>query len=527
MAAPSGITFREVSDADIPLPAPGKFTVYGRGSLPRVKDSLGNIFVLGNGIESIAFVNTVGLVDNYLITLQDGTEVPFTVTNAKSITTIAKVGTTGLVDTYRISFNNGAPVDFTVTNARSIVDVEAPANPGQPGNIDEYQIVFNDGPNDTFIVYNGTNGQGTPTAVVASPVGNTGGAGTAGPEYANPDHVHAHGNQTNPEHHAVATTADNGFMSGSDKTKLDGIQAGAEVNQNAFSVITGNTGTASADAKTDSLAITGGTGISTVATDTPDGLVITNTGVTQFNGRTGNVTPQQADYDQFFTTTAEAAAAAPVQNFNGRTGNITPQQADYDAFFTTPAEAAAVAPVQSFNGRQGAITPAQADYDQFFTTPAEAAAAAPVQTVNGQTGNVTIDVPPVALQSATAVLGANVPLPTTNAQVALVSVSLAPGTWLINAHATFTRTATVAGKFSIMVSPNATVANAVASSSIDHPTLANVFVTAAASAVVNVGATTTYTLFGAHSAGATTNLVRSLNQLNAAGATRLNAVRIA
>jgi len=119
----------------------------------------------------------------------------------------------------------------------------------------------------------------------------------------------------------------------------------------------------------------------------------THAGVTSFNGRQGVVTPQQSDYDAFFTTTAEAAAAAPVQSFNGRTGNITPQQADYDSFFTTPAEASAAAPVQSFNGRQGAITPQQADYDAFFTTPAEAAAAAPVQSVNGQTGNVTINVP--------------------------------------------------------------------------------------------------------------------------------------
>lgn len=47
--------------------------------------------------------------------------------------------------------------------------------------------------------------------------------------------------------------------------------------QNCFAVITGNTGTATADTPTDTLAITGGTGISTTATDTPDGLVITNT----------------------------------------------------------------------------------------------------------------------------------------------------------------------------------------------------------------------------------------------------------
>jgi hypothetical protein len=41
------------------------------------------------------------------------------------------------------------------------------------------------------------------------------------------DHVHDHGAQTAPTHHAVATTADNGFMSAADKTKLDSIQNGS------------------------------------------------------------------------------------------------------------------------------------------------------------------------------------------------------------------------------------------------------------------------------------------------------------
>lgn len=45
--------------------------------------------------------------------------------------------------------------------------------------------------------------------------------------------------------------------------------------QNVFSTVTGNTGTASADSTTDSIAITGANGITTAATDTPDGLVIT------------------------------------------------------------------------------------------------------------------------------------------------------------------------------------------------------------------------------------------------------------
>ncbi|NBQ13107.1 MAG: hypothetical protein EBU31_00490 [Proteobacteria bacterium] len=43
---------------------------------------------------------------------------------------------------------------------------------------------------------------------------------------------------------------------------------------NAFGIVTGNTGTANADSTNDSLAITGTNGITTAATDTPDGVVI-------------------------------------------------------------------------------------------------------------------------------------------------------------------------------------------------------------------------------------------------------------
>lgn len=89
---------------------------------------------------------------------------------------------------------------------------------------------------------------------------------------------------------------------------------------NAFGVVTGNTGTATADLPTDTLAITGGTGISTAATDTPDGLVITNTD-TGSAARTAH--EAAADPHPQYTTTAEAAAAAPVQSVNGQTGNVT------------------------------------------------------------------------------------------------------------------------------------------------------------------------------------------------------------
>lgn len=107
-----------------------------------------------------------------------------------------------------------------------------------------------------------------------------------------------------------------------------------------------------ADLPSDTVTVNAGAGISLTADAGTDTYTIVNadrgtTAVTTHEGL--------ADPHPQYTTTAEAAAAAPVQNFNGRTGNITPQQADYDAFFTTPAEAAAAAPVQSVSGTAGQI----------------------------------------------------------------------------------------------------------------------------------------------------------------------------
>lgn len=59
------------------------------------------------------------------------------------------------------------------------------------------------------------------------------------------------------------TQSAKGLMSAADKVKLDGVQEGAEVNQNAFSTLNN----ISASIKTDKVTFTGGTGI-TVTTDT-------------------------------------------------------------------------------------------------------------------------------------------------------------------------------------------------------------------------------------------------------------------
>lgn len=80
----------------------------------------------------------------------------------------------------------------------------------------------------------------------------------------------------------TATTTTNGLMSAADKTKLDGIATGAEVNQNAVSNVKVGDETISANAKTDTLELTAGDNI-TLTADT------TNKKVTVATKRDGSV----------------------------------------------------------------------------------------------------------------------------------------------------------------------------------------------------------------------------------------------
>lgn len=75
-----------------------------------------------------------------------------------------------------------------------------------------------------------------------------------------------------------ASTSSAGLMSASDKSKLNGIAGGAEVNQNAFSnVVVGNT-TIAADSKTDTLTLTAGSNITLTPNATNDSITISASG---------------------------------------------------------------------------------------------------------------------------------------------------------------------------------------------------------------------------------------------------------
>lgn len=89
--------------------------------------------------------------------------------------------------------------------------------------------------------------------------------------------------------HSAATTTVNGFMSNTDKTKLDGIAAGAEVNQAAFGIVKVGTTNVQAEIDLDTLELKAGTGITLNPDTTNDAITIaiTQDGHTHAAGTTG------------------------------------------------------------------------------------------------------------------------------------------------------------------------------------------------------------------------------------------------
>lgn len=88
--------------------------------------------------------------------------------------------------------------------------------------------------------------------------------------------------------HNNASTSTAGFMSAADKTKLDGVETGAEVNQNAFGNVAVGTSTLQADNKQDTLYIAAGSNVSIAADETNDKITIGLTGIVPVaNGGTG------------------------------------------------------------------------------------------------------------------------------------------------------------------------------------------------------------------------------------------------
>lgn len=120
--------------------------------------------------------------------------------------------------------------------------------------------------------------------------------------------------------HSVATTSAAGFESAADKTKLDGIATGAEVNQNAFSNITVGSTTIQADAKQDTLTLTAGPNIDLTPDATNDKVII---------GVTGTVDASASCTGNSATATA-LATARTIALSGGATGTATSFKGDAD-----------------------------------------------------------------------------------------------------------------------------------------------------------------------------------------------------
>jgi hypothetical protein len=123
--------------------------------------------------------------------------------------------------------------------------------------------------------------------------------------------------------HATATQTTAGFMSASDKAKLDGIQAGAEVNQNTFANVKVGATTIAADAKQDTLELAAGTGVVLTPDAANDKVTIavniastSQAGIVQLNDTVTS------------TSTTQAATANAVKQVNDNANNRVSKSGD-------------------------------------------------------------------------------------------------------------------------------------------------------------------------------------------------------
>lgn len=119
--------------------------------------------------------------------------------------------------------------------------------------------------------------------------------------------------------HGVATTSVNGFMSSTDKSKLDGIATGAEVNQNAFSTfaVSGQSNVV-ADAKSDTLTLVGGTGVTITTNASTDTITFTNSAPDQTVSLTGSgATTVTGTYPNFTISSTDTTYSLATTTTSG------------------------------------------------------------------------------------------------------------------------------------------------------------------------------------------------------------------
>ncbi len=110
--------------------------------------------------------------------------------------------------------------------------------------------------------------------------------------------------------HPAVTTTSNGLMTNSDKVKLDSIATGAQVNQNAFSVVSVGGTLIQADNQTDTLELNGGSNITITPDAANDRLTIAVTGTVPNAVNATNATNATNAVNATNATNATNAASA-------------------------------------------------------------------------------------------------------------------------------------------------------------------------------------------------------------------------
>jgi dihydroxyacetone kinase DhaKLM complex PTS-EIIA-like component DhaM len=132
-----------------------------------------------------------------------------------------------------------------------------------------------------------------------------------------------HGTRGGAALHSAATTSVNGFMSSTDKTKLDGIQSGAQVNPNIWSVFSDGTNTASPGTTSDTFRFRSANNILTTVVGSNDGtygdnLLLTITQTNIDHGSIGGLSDD--DHTQYLLVNGTRSMSSSL---NMGTFNIT------------------------------------------------------------------------------------------------------------------------------------------------------------------------------------------------------------
>lgn len=171
--------------------------------------------------------------------------------SVESVTRISGTGAGGTVDTYRINLDNGTyGGTFDVYNGKdgtNVARVEKVSGTGAGGTIDTYRVILSDGTTGgTFNVYNGADGAGSPGSLTPLMDG-TATVGTA-TAYSREDHRHP--SDTNKVDVIAGKQLSTNDFTDALKTKLEGIETGADVSPSPATASPQMDGTAAAGTST-------------------------------------------------------------------------------------------------------------------------------------------------------------------------------------------------------------------------------------------------------------------------------------